>query len=99
VGGLSNTAKRLILGAAAPPRPKIKEVEAFLDGDEELFQAPEQTSNKRSMISSSLMGPLTVQLIDSSGVVVATAPVTGVTQNVDVHGRVDMRIDVRFDVM
>lgn len=93
VGVLSNAAKRYMLGEAAEPRPKINEVEAFLDGDEELFQA-----NKPGpfLQPADMTGPLTVQLLDSQGNVVAQVPVYNVSMTTGAGGRMDLQIEASF---
>lgn len=90
MGVLTNAAKRRILG---DPRPKIRDVEAFLDGDEELFQANKPGPFLRP---ADMTGPLTVQLLDSQGIVVAVAPVQNVNLTHDAQGQVHLQIDASF---
>lgn len=76
-------------------RPKINEVEAFLDGDEELFQAD---VNKPGpfLQPADMTGPLTVQLLDSQGNVVAQVPVYNVNMSTSAGGRIDLKIEASF---
>ena len=92
MGVLTNRAKRRILG---DPRPKIGDVEAFLDGDEELFQADVNKPGPYLM-PADMTGPLTVQLLDSQGNVVAQVPVYNVNMTTGVGGRVDLQIEASF---
>lgn len=90
MGVYRNWAKRLKSDAS---KPEIRDVEAFLDGKAELFQA-----NKPGpfVLAADMTGPLTVQLLDSQGNVVAQVPVYDISMTTGVGGRVDLSIGASF---
>lgn len=85
--------KRVISAEVPEEKPKIKDVEAFLDGKTQLFQAPPTGSFLGALTTN---GPMTMQLVDSNGIVVATAPVQNLTTHLNGPGVMEMSIEVTF---